>query len=589
MQVVTAEAGVDLTGATLIAGMMEGLEAAPGSEETLGQVDQTLLNVAGFEGKSGQLTALPHPGADALVVVGLGEEASFRSLRTASANAVRRVKTARAVSLLAATGIDEADRAVAEGSLLGGYRFDSYKTNNNDNQIQVETVQIVAADPETLEAAAAVCQATNLARDWVNTPARDKSPQSLAGMMAKEAEKAGVEVEVWDKRRITQEKLGGVLGVAAGSDRHPRLVMLRYRPSPSRGHLALVGKGITFDTGGISIKPADQMDQMKFDMCGAAAVVASMRFAAERKLPLKVVGIVAALGVTRLLSSFLYEISVHDGVTFAAVDEMLKRAFVQEANALQPGAPAHGTVSRISTATGINRREVARLTRSRSPARPAKPPLATQLFARWTTDPAYRDHDGAPSVLKRLDKLGSYGVVPGTVVTVRQKRPSFVLEVGGTTLALEESVAREIFVRREYFKLSPRLTLLKGVVYDRIPLRAISNALQRDGIKYRTAVLAFGQPGAPQFPGILPGFPPGLVTAITTIDPRIENSNSCQASLEIDDRDDRVVGPVVAPVVVHDLVAPVRAQVAHPADHRHAVRVRLDRGVRAEASSQQRR
>lgn len=275
MQVVTAEAGVDLTGATLIAGMMEGLEAAPGSEETLGQVDQTLLNVAGFEGKSGQLTALPHPGADALVVVGLGEEASFRSLRTASANAVRRVKTARAVSLLAATGIDEADRAVAEGSLLGGYRFDSYKTNNNDNQIQVETVQIVAADPETLEAAAAVCQATNLARDWVNTPARDKSPQSLAGMMAKEAEKAGVEVEVWDKRRITQEKLGGVLGVAAGSDRHPRLVMLRYRPSPSRGHLALVGKGITFDTGGLSLKSQAFMEEMKDDMAGAAVVCAA--------------------------------------------------------------------------------------------------------------------------------------------------------------------------------------------------------------------------------------------------------------------------------------------------------------------------
>jgi hypothetical protein len=111
--------------------------------------------------------------------------------------------------------------------------------------------------------------------------------------------------------------------------------------------------------------------------------------------------------VTRLLAP-LARLCLANGVTFAAVEEMLKRAFVQEANALQPGAPAHGTVSRISTATGITRREVTRLISSDPAARPTNPPLASQVFARWTTDPSYQNRNGAPRPLKRQGTAPSF-------------------------------------------------------------------------------------------------------------------------------------------------------------------------------------
>jgi hypothetical protein len=110
------------------------------------------------------------------------------------------------------------------------------------------------------------------------------------------------------------------------------------------------------------------------------------------------------------------------GVTFAAVEEVLKRAFVQEAAALQPGALGHGAVSRISTATGINRREVTRLTRDDKPLRPMKPPLATELFARWTTDPVYRDQNGAPCVLKRLGPAPSFEALAQSITLDRHPR-----------------------------------------------------------------------------------------------------------------------------------------------------------------------
>lgn len=104
----------------------------------------------------------------------------------------------------------------------------------------------------------------------------------------------------------------------------------------------------------------------------------------------------------------LARLCLANGVTFAAAEEILKRAFVQEAAAIQPGVPSHGTVSRISTATGLNRREVTRLTRSDEPIRPTKPPLVSELFARWTTAPAYRGHNDEPCVLKRQGPAPSF-------------------------------------------------------------------------------------------------------------------------------------------------------------------------------------
>lgn len=129
--------------------------------------------------------------------------------------------------------------------------------------------------------------------------------------------------------------------------------------------------------------------------------------------------------VSRLLAP-LARLCLANGVTFAAVEEMLKSAFVHEANNLHPGAPSHGTVSRISTATGIRRREVTRLIKAESPVLPTKPPHATQLFARWTTDPALQGQDGVPCLLKRQGAMPSFEALAQSVT--RDVHPRSMLE-----------------------------------------------------------------------------------------------------------------------------------------------------------------
>lgn len=288
MQLNAVGSDIDLGGASLIVGVLEELEPLPGSEAVLANVDDSVFEVAGFEGKTGQILVLPHETASALVVVGLGDDVSFRGLRSASGEAVRTVKTSRAVSLLALAGIEGSTRAVAEGSLLGGYQFRNYKTD--DEALDCEQVDIVGADNELSDSITASV-ATSLARDWVNTPAKDKSPETLAELIAEAASDINIEVEIWDEPRIEAEKLGGVLGVAAGSDREPRVVILKYRPERAEGHLALVGKGITFDSGGLSLKPAASMEEMKDDMSGAAVVTAAAIGTATIGIPVNLTAI----------------------------------------------------------------------------------------------------------------------------------------------------------------------------------------------------------------------------------------------------------------------------------------------------------
>jgi leucyl aminopeptidase len=135
-------------------------------------------------------------------------------------------------------------------------------------------------------------EATNLARDWVNTPALDKAPADLASRIRQAAEEAGLTVEVWDEPRIVDEKLGALLGVAAGSDRPPRLVIIEHSPDESEAHLGLVGKGITFDSGGLSLKTAQYMEEMKDDMSGAAVVAAATVAIARLGLPVRVTTVI---------------------------------------------------------------------------------------------------------------------------------------------------------------------------------------------------------------------------------------------------------------------------------------------------------
>jgi len=286
MEVRVVPSEPDLTDATLVIGVLRELQPTPGSETAFARVDSLALEAAGFEGKKGESVVVPYPEARAALLVGLGEEADFDTVRAASGVAVRTVKTSRLVSLLPTIGIEQATRAVTEGSLLGGFQFRDYKTNGDG--LSVTVVELVGGDETEMQEASVVAEATNRTRAWVNTPAMDLSPSDFASQIEELASSTSIEVDVWDRPRIEDEGLGALLGVAAGSDRDPRLVVLSYRPDGATSHLGLVGKGITFDSGGLSIKPASGMEDMKDDMAGAATVVAATVAIAQLQLPINV-------------------------------------------------------------------------------------------------------------------------------------------------------------------------------------------------------------------------------------------------------------------------------------------------------------
>ncbi|MDP9143486.1 MAG: leucyl aminopeptidase family protein, partial [Actinomycetota bacterium] len=285
MEIKTIGAEVDLTDATLVIGVMSDNEPAPGGEEAFADADPALLALAKFEGKSGQALAIPHDTANSLLLVGLGDEASFETIRSAAGNAVRAVTTERAVTNLNRIPVEGATRAVVEGAALGGYEYRAYKTEGEGLTIGV--LELIDADESEIIRTLVTTDATNLARDWGNTPALDMAPQVLAEMFREAAAESGVSAEIWDEERIAEEKLGALLGVAAGSDRPPRLVILEHRPEDANTHLGLVGKGITFDSGGLSIKTAPFMEEMKEDMSGAAIVVAATVAIARLGLPIR--------------------------------------------------------------------------------------------------------------------------------------------------------------------------------------------------------------------------------------------------------------------------------------------------------------
>jgi leucyl aminopeptidase len=185
--------------------------------------------------------------------------------------------------------------ALVEGLVVGTRGPDLHKSERARHAPAVlQMVVAPEADSETLEQAVRrgeiVGAAVNLARDLVNTPPSEKAPARLAETMREIAGKANIEVEVWDLERIRRERLGGVLGVSAGSNAPPALVRLAYRRGGSEPTLALVGKGVTFDSGGLSLKSTSSMEDMKCDMTGAAVVLATLQALAQLDAPVNVVG-----------------------------------------------------------------------------------------------------------------------------------------------------------------------------------------------------------------------------------------------------------------------------------------------------------
>ncbi|UYM05436.1 leucyl aminopeptidase [Solicola gregarius] len=277
---------------------------APADEvaDAFGRSLQPTLSTLGFTGKEGQVAKLPTNGvvkSPLVILVGVGESAepSAETLRRAAAVGVKATSNADSVAVAFPTPDDDAVSAVAEGVLLGSYRFDRYKSSPDDDA--VNSVVILSERSRTkggkaaIDRAETVASAVCLARDWVNTGAGDLTPPAYADAVTEAASDDKVKVTVWDDARLTKEGCGGILGVGRASDSESRLVQIAYKPKKPVAHLALVGKGITFDSGGLSIKPGSGMMTMKCDMAGSAAVIAATLAIARLGLPVRVTCVAA--------------------------------------------------------------------------------------------------------------------------------------------------------------------------------------------------------------------------------------------------------------------------------------------------------
>jgi leucyl aminopeptidase len=290
----------------VVAGVVKtkkGLAMAPGGEGVgvaYGRKLQPLLSTLGFEGKPGEVVKIPTAGtlkSPLLILVGLGEDEKVtpEAVRRAAGVAARAVSNAATVALALPASDAEHVRAVADGYQLGTYSFTAFKTTPApDVAGEVVILSDAARQKEVaaaLETSQVVTAATRLARDWVNTPPGDFTPAKFADAVAatkKERKVAKVTMKVMDEKELEADGCGGIVGVGRGSANPPRLVQLTYKPRGAKAHLALVGKGITYDSGGLSIKPAASMMTMKCDMAGAASVVAATFAIAELGLPIAV-------------------------------------------------------------------------------------------------------------------------------------------------------------------------------------------------------------------------------------------------------------------------------------------------------------
>ena len=270
-------------------------------------VSSSLRTAMGFDAALGQTTVVPGEDDHLVVIVGLGERADLdvAGVRRAAAAATHAARTVDSLSLLvpgqaaeAGIAVADATTAAADGALAASYRFTELKGRPADDWglvgIELVAPGVVAADA-LLGAVGHLAAGVALARDLVNRPGGSLSAAELGEVAEAVAADVGLDVEVWDRSRCESERLGGLLGVNRGSADEPRLIHLTWHPADEApGSIALVGKGITFDSGGLSLKSGDGMKQMKTDMAGAAAVLGAMAALPAVDPPIRVDAWIAA-------------------------------------------------------------------------------------------------------------------------------------------------------------------------------------------------------------------------------------------------------------------------------------------------------
>ena len=303
----------EMSAGLLAVGLYRGEEAP----ESLRTVAEPALSGGDFSGKEGETALLYANGslaAPRLLLVGLGARSSFTldGLRKSVAKAARRTRSlgvseaAFALPVAEEAGIEAAARAAAEGAALGLYRFTRYKSGGGEREPaegdrELDGFELVLDDPAD-EAAASrgvdvgvkVAAGTLLARDLANEPSNAATPEYLAAKAREIAGKYGMQEKILDRAGIESEGLVGLATVGRSADNEPRFIVLEHRKGGDAAPIILVGKAVTFDSGGISIKPPSGMEAMKFDLSGGAAVLGAMEAVGAMDLPLNVVALVPA-------------------------------------------------------------------------------------------------------------------------------------------------------------------------------------------------------------------------------------------------------------------------------------------------------
>jgi len=248
------------------------------------------LNDLGATGKVDEVIKLPGTATKVILFSGLGKVA-----KEYSSERIRRAAGIAAQSLhghkSAIFAIDNDARAMAEGAALGSYSFTDFRGHTKkDQRAPLSEIFIDAdGDAKLLKEVEIIVKWTFFVRDLVNMPPSYLNPKKFAELVSAKAKKvSGVKIKIWDEKQLKAQGFGGLIGVGQGSANPPRLVSLSYKPTKAKRNLAYVGKGITFDSGGLALKPAAKMDEMKGDMTGAASVIGALLAIAELKLPVAV-------------------------------------------------------------------------------------------------------------------------------------------------------------------------------------------------------------------------------------------------------------------------------------------------------------
>ena len=289
----------------VVVNLFEGVQQPGGAtgavDRALGGAIGDLIAEGEIKGKRNEVTVLHTLGKippKRVLVVGLGKQGEFtldivRGVTAEACRALRRIGVAEAASIAHGAGIgglgtEEVAQAMAEGALLGTYQFKKYHSKDEDTELKA--LQVVEQDAGKLgtlqtglEHGRILAEATALARNMVNEPANVMTPTRMAEIAQELAQEHGLEVQVLDREKAQELGMEAFLGVARGSHQPPKFIVLRYwgDRADANNNIGLVGKGITFDTGGISIKPAERMAEMKGDMSGASSVIAAMKAIAQ--------------------------------------------------------------------------------------------------------------------------------------------------------------------------------------------------------------------------------------------------------------------------------------------------------------------